>query len=158
MRRHRLVAAAAAVACAWLLLSGLRAWLRAVPPEQAVRQAITDFCEGIETRHIDRAGRIVSARFRGDGYTKGDIVRGLWQLNREYSEIHIYVADVQVYPSPDGRSADALVQVAITGQAGAREATLGQDHPVVVHSRFEKEGRRWRAVQADGIPVLDYGY
>lgn len=155
-RRYGIVVAALALVCAAGL--GLRLARGVSPtPEAAVTEAIHAFCEAVETRRVNDAAKLISPRFRGDDYTRRDIVQGLLTVNRDFERINIYLADVQVTAEPSGRRAEAVVKVAITGTMGGNDVSWGQREPLVVHATFEREGRAWRVVATQGLPTLGYG-
>jgi hypothetical protein len=143
--------AGALVACG-LLLYLLR------PPESAekgVPAAVRQFADGVNTWRLTDAMKVVSTRFRAGGLTRGDISRGLWQARRSWQSLKIYISHVTVQPEPGGRAATARVDVAVIGlRAAGVPDSVGEDKPVAVICRFEREGRHWRCVQADNLPWL----
>ncbi|MBI5835045.1 MAG: hypothetical protein HZB16_22300 [Armatimonadetes bacterium] len=130
-------------------------WLLRPPPraEQAVPAAIKTFCDNVGQWRVHEAMAVVSKRYKGDLYSRGDIARGLMQMRTTWKTFRIYVAGVQVIPGGDGKSATALVDVSLTGvQNNGGEEHLGEDKPVRVTSHWELEGRDWRCVSTANTP------
>jgi len=141
-----LVAAAAVAGVVWLLRPAPRA-------EQAVPAAIQRFCDSVGEWRVHEAMAVVSKRYKGDMWSRGDIARGLMQMRTTWKTLRIYVAGVQVIPDGDGQAATALVDVSLTGVLGTgAEESVGEHKPVRVTTRWELEGREWRCVSTANTP------
>lgn len=153
MRGGRVLVVVVALAA----LGGLATWLLRPPPkpEQAIPAAVDQFCRNVGEWRVHEALKVVSARYKGDLYSRGDVARGLMQMRTTFKTLRIYVAGVQVVPDADGRSATALVDVSITAvtSTGA-EQSQGENKPVRVSSRWELEGREWRCVSTANTPYV----
>ncbi len=134
---------------------------KAPDAQDAVSAQVNQFIEGVESRRIQDALKTVAPSFTWDGYSRGDVSRGLFTLNREWREVRVFVdrLEVTVDPSGDRAVARLLVQVNLLGDQG-RTLDLGTDRPAEALVTYQRFGRRWLAteVHSDGsLNHLGYG-
>lgn len=116
-------------------------------PEDGVKAAIDQFIEGIESRHVAVAAKVLAPDCEADGFRRPDIVRGLISLNRQYHRVNVHVVTLRIELSPDGRQAQAMVGVMLSAWQRDRETAIGVDQPAPVIARFELRGKRWLATK-----------
>lgn len=123
-------------------------------PEVAIDTAIHRFVDGLETRRINLCTRVLAADFRWNGVSRSEFSRGLFALNRQYTDLDLYLAEIHTEVAPDGRSAVSRVTYSATARQGGRGIAVGENELEEAWVRWEPRGRQWLAVEGRGTTAL----
>ncbi|MDJ0741304.1 MAG: hypothetical protein QNJ91_16435 [Gammaproteobacteria bacterium] len=105
-----------AVAVAALVVALLAACGPAATPEQQIRQLVADMEAAVEDGSVTAAGELLHTEYADEWHpNRRAAVRSLFGYLRRHKDIHLFTVVRSVDVAADGRSADAVVYVAMTG-------------------------------------------
>ncbi len=116
------------------------------PPEEQVVNALLAVAEAVERKDVGGCLKHVSDDYRDSvGNTKRELMRRAWAGFREVGELNVSIHEPRV--QVQGETAAARFRVVIQQ---ARDGRIVQTLTLNVQSTFRREGRRWRAISAEG--------
>ena len=130
-------------------------------PEAAIEQSVRTFVEHLEFGRINKAVRMLDPAFTFNGYSRGDISRGLVMNQRDTKQLTISLLDLRVTLDEVTGRATATMGVAATFFRAGHEVALGQDEPIGVAIVYEQQGREWVPIKGEGdqrIEMLGYPF
>ncbi|MCC7494207.1 MAG: hypothetical protein IT204_17745 [Fimbriimonadaceae bacterium] len=124
-------------------------------PQDAVHAQIQQFVEGVENRELAAATRVLGPGFTWDQHSRGDVIRGIYQVCRQWDQLSLYLDRTELTVAPDGRTVTARLLVSAQAHQGGRDIALGTDRLIPVTVVFQRHGRRWLAKSAQSTGQLD---